>query len=165
MLLLASPKRNFPWGDAIWQRRPLKILFEGVIAMNLIALITLSVVPAAPAIRFYHAVYDRSITELYYSEGWNPYTILGIPMYFYRPAQLKTLLLEKPISSTSFWYASPKAVLAIEGDEALTAELNERCEAVAHSLPVLPNLTDLGDPLRFRLRNWSLYRCREKNPD
>lgn len=154
MLLLASPKRNYPWGDAIWRRRPLKILFEGVIAMNLVALITLSIAPAAPAIRFYQAVYDRSITELYYSEGWNPYTILGIPMYFYRSPQLKTLPLEKPLPSTSFWYASPKLALTSEENTGIDAFLNERCELVARSLP------DLGEPLRSRLRNWSLFHCR-----
>lgn len=147
MILLSTKHREHSIGEWIIKRKPLRWASDAVIFLNGIALVTLSIVPATPGMRFYKAVYDRSLQELYYSPGQDPYTLLGIPMYFYRPKNLNLLPLEKTAPSTVFWYASPSAKLNAD----LSPELASRCQAVTHSLPDIQALA--------RLRNWTLFEC------
>jgi phosphatidylinositol glycan class B len=155
MLLLCTRHKGSSIGEWILARKPLRWASDGVIALNGIALFTLALVPAAPGMRFYKSVYDRSLTELYYSPGQDPYTLLGIPMYFYRPEGLKLLPLEGAAPSHAFWYASPSTSPAISPSEELSSgfnqELSRRCQAVTHSLPDWKPLA--------RLRNWTLFEC------
>ncbi|MFL5815321.1 MAG: hypothetical protein ACJ763_17220 [Bdellovibrionia bacterium] len=148
MLLLFTQHHGRSIGEWILARRPSRWAGDGIFALNGIALVTLALVPAAPGMRFYKAVYDRSLTELYYSPGQDPYTLLGIPMYFYRPEGLKLSPLEGGSApATAFWYASPSAEL----NSSSNPELSNRCRPVTHSLPDWKPLA--------RLRNWTLFEC------
>jgi phosphatidylinositol glycan class B len=149
MLFLATPVAGRPIWQWIRERRALRWTSQGVILLNGVALLSLTFVPAAPAMRFYKSVYERSIHELYYSDGQNPYTLLGIPMYFYRPEELKLVALESSTPQGPFWYAAPSA--------RLSAPLSDRCQAVTHSIPEIPALRNLQ--VLSRLRNWTLYEC------
>jgi phosphatidylinositol glycan class B len=138
-------------GQSLWDRMrkhtTLRLFTRLVLALNLITLIVLSVIPAAPAMRFYKKVYDLKLSELRYSSGQDPYTLLGIPMYFYRPPELRLLPLESPAPTAAFWYASPSS--------SLPTELENRCQVVTRSIPDLALLK--------HLKNWTLYEC--KLPD
>ncbi|MDR3605825.1 MAG: hypothetical protein P4M08_00425 [Oligoflexia bacterium] len=124
-------------------------LFTGsVIAMNGVALAAFTFLPAAPTLRFYSKVYDLveagTLHELRFSE-WDPYTIGGIPMYFYRPSGLVLKPLESPALENSYFYASPSP---------LDLTMAPRCLTLTRSLPDWHLLS--------RLHNWTLYAC-EKN--
>jgi phosphatidylinositol glycan class B len=143
MLLLLTPLKGKALGEWIYEKTSLRWLSKGVVYLNAVALISLSVVPASPTIRFYKAVYDRSIHELRYLPGEDPYSVLGIPLYFYRAPDLKLIELQTPLPQESFWLASRTAELK--------PELRQRCQAVSHALP---NIAALA-----RLRNWTLFEC------
>jgi phosphatidylinositol glycan class B len=125
-------------------RWPLEIL-------NGIALCTLTLIPASLPMRFYERAYPLS--ELYYLDQ-DPYTILGIPMYFYRPEGLKLHPLkgaEPP--ANEFWFAYPSANLP--GDLAWAA----RCEGVFSTVPHWARELDSHHWMR-NMNDWTLYSCR-----
>ncbi len=134
----------------IHAKTPPRWISRSMIALNGIALVTLTLVPAAPTMRFYKSVYERSIRELRFIPPENPYTVLGIPMYFYRPTELQLIPLESPAPSQEFWLAIPSAELGSK----YSPDLSSRCEAVTHSIPAISGFNPLS-----RLRNWTLYRC------
>jgi phosphatidylinositol glycan class B len=147
MILLFAQHKGRSMGEWMIAKRPFRWTLDGILFLNGIALVTLSLIPATPGMRFYKAVYDRSIQELYFTPGEDPYTLLGIPMYFYRRPNLKLLPLESTPPLRTFWYASRSAEIHAD----TSPELFHRCHAVTHSLPDLQVLE--------RFRNWTLFEC------
>lgn len=153
MLLILTPVRGKPMSEWIFEKASLRWLSGGLVFLNGIALVSLSVVPASPTIRFYKAVYNRSIHELWYLPGENPYTVLGIPLYFYRAPELELTPLQGSAPHHAFWLASRSANLSTDSAPGvITPDLIKSCEAVSHALPAIPALS--------RLRNWTLFECK-----
>jgi phosphatidylinositol glycan class B len=154
-ILLFNSHRHFSGIQAQWQKfrgsRTAHLLANGLIFLNGIALVSFSLAPAAPIIRFYDAVYQHSVHELWHPSDQNPYTLLGIPLYFYRPKELALFSIADKAPEQPFWFASPAAKLS----DSLPTDMRERCHAKAHSLP------DWN--LFSRFRNWTLYKCRARS--
>jgi phosphatidylinositol glycan class B len=134
----------------IWKNRWLKLTTLFVITLNFIALVISTLSPMTPAIRFYKAVYDRRIAELRYLPGHDPYVVLGIPMYFYKPEDLKLVEVAEHAPTqgeiSPFYLAYPRN-LAPEPFGSLCAPL-----VSALSPFVARNLKHLN--------NWTLFQCK-----
>ncbi len=124
----------------------LKAIAWPVVCLNCVALLAFTFLPAAPTMKFYSKVYDLALygdlKTLRYSVQ-DPYSIGGIPMYFYKPAGIEVLPLdEKSPAPGKFYYANPGT---------LDATMSSHCEMVERSLP------DWG--VLRHLNNWTLSTC------
>ena len=115
-----------------------------LVVLNGIALLGLTLVPAALPMRFYEKAYPLS--EIYYLDQ-NPYVILGIPMYFYRPAGMRILPL--PSEAHEFLFAYPKASLPTD----------PRLRGCERDFSTIPGWVRRVDPWMRDVNDWSLYRC------
>ncbi|MCM2277239.1 MAG: hypothetical protein NDJ89_04130 [Oligoflexia bacterium] len=145
LALLVSPR--------LWSARPFRWMASFVAALNLIALVALTFLPALFFMRFYSAVYARALAVrpapfalLHFEE--NPYSVNGILMHFYRPENLA--LKTTPLGTGELWIAFPRNELPSD------ALPGRQCQAVVSSYP-------RWLPLKS-LRNWTLFSCTALRP-
>ncbi len=152
--LLAAKGYRTPWA---------KRLAMSLMGFNFLALIVLCFIPASLTMEFYEAVYDRRISEIYYSER-NPYLALGLPLSFYRRDGMTLPKLEKTYQvspQSTFWLGYPRAMIEHE----MEVQYHIHCQLESSTLP--PWLLALDKPgLLWRATNWSLFLCaREYNDE
>jgi phosphatidylinositol glycan class B len=153
---------------------PLKFCWRILYAINLIALAACTFLPVWMPARFYEQAYPLAegyakLNILYKDK--DPYEILGIPLYFYRPQNLTEEHinsfdeLQKRIDLRGQTGQSAEPIWFFQvGDElpADSGRLAQECQLEIGSLP--PWLTAL---IRIpslhwathRITNWTLYRC------
>jgi GPI mannosyltransferase 3 len=156
---------------AFWSAVYLFVLkwgWRGLYALNLIALVPCTLLPVWMPARFYSQFYP--LAEGYAKlnilfKDKDPYEILGIPLYFYRPPQLteehvdsfEELQKRVDQSAEPIWYFQV-------GDELPEASghLKQECSLQLESLPPLLGKLIRIPSLRWathRITNWTLYRC------
>lgn len=137
-----------------------------VMAMNLLALISLTFIPAWMPIRFYEKLFSfphEGRLTIYYREK-DPFRVLGIPLNFYRPPQVETMSLggypefQQKIETSiqPLWLFHDRSSLPGEA-----SVLSPYCHKEFGSLPSWIEALNYRGLLN-RVSNWTLFRC-ERN--
>jgi phosphatidylinositol glycan class B len=142
-------------------------------ALNLIALVPSTFLPCWMPARFFSQLYDLRKTlprheemKLYFKDK-NPFEILGIPLYFYRPENTATVQLGSSVDLNALaalsdkdnplWYFQTSYDLPADAGAALRA-----CKPEIEALPRWISSVlrwKLISPLAHRVTDWTLFRC------
>lgn len=135
--------------DARW---PWRVL----LAVNGALLLAVMLRAAHPAIGFYAHVWNRPEIRTIHYWGENPYTMLGLPLNFYRPDALRLI----PLPALDSLPTRTDTYVAVDqARKALTIERNANCSRQFLSHPRWLLDFNVNDWLS-RSRVWGLYRCR-----
>lgn len=130
----------------------LRFLTRPALVLNAVVLVGFTFTPVWFPIRFYEQVYElaeRNTTgapvTVYFQEH-NPYEVLGIPLYLYRPPHLTVTSMGSTPPPEGYFLALPH-------DEPLSG-----CESLFSSYPA--HLSQwMYQNLKRRINDWTLYRC------
>jgi phosphatidylinositol glycan class B len=131
--------------------------FRAFAAFNVIWLLVLPYRPASFEVGFYRDVYGRGIRDLYSIDG-DPYTMAGLPVYFYRPAETRVHVIEpaaveEVVADQPAWLFAKRLRPFDPG-----SPLEDRCQVEYRSVPLWAGRVNVNDWLS-RVPIWGLYRC------
>ncbi|WP_127717882.1 hypothetical protein [Halobacteriovorax sp. HLS] len=138
-----------------------KKLFRGlikfIIGVNFLFLIISSFKAANPSVNFYKYIWSNEEIREIHVHGENPYTMLGLPLEFYKKRDLKIINIDslelylKELNETQYlFFNKGKFVSIMEG--------NTKCSLEYLTYPKWILKFNIGNWIS-RSRVWSVYKC------
>lgn len=133
-----------------WVRKALYF----IVGLNFLLLIIISFKPANVAVNFYQKVWGQNIQHLFVKDE-DPFTMVGLPLQFYRPPQLKTTIFnsfeELPNNKEIF-------VFTKTGDGFFRLYEKENCALQISTYPKWILNYNYGNWVG-RSRVWAIFKC------
>lgn len=151
-----------PWPNRRWLTWPL----YGLAAINVIALLSLSLVPAWMPVRFYSALYDFHPYgfRLYFKDD-SFFNMGGAKLHFYRPTDLPMQRIESYSDLVPTIQDQNRPAWLFYSRKSLPDDagiLKEWCQPEFSTLPNWLSNLKLGG-LTSRMTNWTLFQCQNPN--
>lgn len=138
-----------PYYSKKWFTRTAKF----ILAINIILLLNVSFRPANVAVNFYKRVWDLKIVKLYVKDE-DPFTMVGLPLKFYRPPYLNTIIIK------SFDEIDDKnpTIFTKTGEDFFKFFNNSKCELKTSTYPNWILKFNYGNWVG-RSRVWAIFTC------
>ena len=134
-------------------------LLHGMLIFNIILLIITSFKPVKSIMGFYDYVYDnKDKIKKIHTKGKDPYNMVGLPIYFYRPENLT--ITTSPPNKKQYWYFLNNIKGKIDKNNILLID-NVPCQLVYLNYPLFFLKFNIGN-WQDNSRIWGLFNCRKK---
>jgi GPI mannosyltransferase 3 len=144
--------------EVLWQKRWVRGLTKFVIGVNFLFLFISSMRPANPSVKFYQYLYNHPEIKEIYALHESPYTMLGLPISFYKPSYLKDYVLK---DENEISFEKGQYFFFNRGHHIIKWEKDERCQIKFMAYPRWSLNYNIGNWLS-RSRVWSLFYCHSK---
>ncbi len=135
---------------------------------NALGLVAGSTQPMARAVGFYQDVWNQVGSEgALWTDGWDPYLVLGSHTYFYRPKNLRVEMDPMGARFSEFLRRPQRPVAWVAQTgldlDARWKKADASCERVAQTIPAQALRLRSGEVLKHATI-WSLFRCVSPRP-
>ena len=86
-----------------FKKKWVKATLKSMLVLNCILLMFLVFKPAEKMVDLYHYIYKNKINEIYI-KGENPYSFVGLPVYYYKAKELNLIFKRPDKKKKEFWY-------------------------------------------------------------
>ena len=136
--------------------KAIRITIGGIVAINFLFLLISTLRPANPSVNFYKFIYNNPQIKSIYAHMENPFSMLGLPLNFYRRSDVEVSVFNKideiePLNN--------KYVFLRTGRDFLVWDKKKSCDLLYLTYPRFSINYNIGNWLS-RSRVWSLFHCK-----
>ncbi|MCY4524907.1 MAG: hypothetical protein OXB84_09215 [Halobacteriovoraceae bacterium] len=146
-----------------FQKKWVKNIACGLMAINLLVLLVVSLKPAQRGVVMYKDIYNNrdKIKKIYYRDNWSLHSFVGLPQRYYRSEDLITSIDKPDKNEKEYWYfVRGLHFLEESGYESFMRD-GFFCELAYSTHPLFLLKMKIGNWPR-RTNVWGLYLCKNK---
>jgi len=143
--------------DQMLTRKWVRGLTKTIISINIIVLFFVSFKPANVSVPFYQYVWGSKITKMYVRDE-DPFSMLGLPIKFYRPKNLETIIFRDFSEIPIGVMASDRYIFVRSGEDMINLASDQNCELLYSTYPRWLLKFNYSNWIS-RSRVWSLFNC------
>ena len=149
-------------GQAFFKKGLVKSILKGIFVLNCILLAFLLCKPAERMVALYRYIYKNKIKEIYV-KGENPYSFVGLPVYYYRSKDLQLIFKKPDKRQKRFWYfvdnIDSKNKMNLQKMKSKTLSIdNFNCRLEYLKYPLFSLKFSIGN-WQENSRMWGLFYC------
>jgi len=136
--------------EELYKKKSVRFLWKFVLTVNFLFLLVATFRAANPSVDFYKFIWNNKDIKEITVHGENPYTMLGLPLEFYKKKELKIMMSDTyPVKGYTFFN---------KGRFVKEMEKHSQCELIYLTYPKWILKFNIGNWIS-RSRVWSLYKC------